>query len=323
VEIRQVRYFLAVAELRNFARASEQLHVVQPAVSQQIRRLEHELGARLFHRTTRTVELTPMGIEFLKHAREIVAAVDRARDVVQRKGQGPCALRVGTGSGLGTLIGDALQELSRHRPGLTVELVRLPEQQRLLRLAEGKLAAAIVREASQPLCDGLERTPVFRENLIAALPAVRTTVRRSTVRLEELAAMPARLPERDQNPVLLDALSCACQSIGVTLSTIPAGADEDMLALIAAGLPSWTVFYPQKAQILARRSLRGVALRRIVAPAVSVTTSIVTRTDSPEARAFVDAFRTIATMNAGPSKGPARSSPGWRPTTLGYRQSQK
>jgi DNA-binding transcriptional LysR family regulator len=313
VEIRQVRYFLAVAETRHFARASEELHVVQPAVSQQIRRLEHELGARLFHRTTRAVELTAAGIEFLKHARGIVAAVDRARDEVLRKGQGVSTLRVGTGSGLGARIGDALQELSRRRPDLIVELFRLPEQQRLRRLAEGKLAAAIVRGANQPLSDGLERIPVICESLIAALPAARTTVRRRTVRLDELATMPARLPERDQNPVLMDALSCACQRIGLTLSTLPAGADEDMLALIAAGSPSWTVFYPQKAQILARRLLRGVALRRIVAPAVNITTSIVTRTDSPEARTFVDAFQKIATLKAGPSEDPSRISRGWRP----------
>lgn len=307
MEIRQLRYFLAVAELRHFGRAAEQLHIVQPAVSQQIRRLEHELGGQLFHRTTRTVELTPTGVAFLTHAREILAAVDRASHVARQPHDGKTTLRVGTGSGLGDLLSVVLAELAGREPELTVELVRLPEQQRLLRLAEGKLAAAIVRGTSDPLPDGIVYVPVLSQALIAALPAARTTPRRRTVRLAELAAMPARLPERDQNPALLDPLTAAFQHAGLTLRRIPPGSDEDMLALISTGAPSWTVFYPHKAQLLARQPLRGVALRRIATPPVTVTTSIALRTDSPEAQAFTDAFR--ATASSKPDQPPTQRSP--------------
>jgi DNA-binding transcriptional LysR family regulator len=256
VEIRQVRCFLAVAELRHFGRAAEQLHIVQPAVSQQIRRLEHELGGQLFRRTTRKVELTPAGVAFLDHAHEIVAAVDRASQAVRQMSSLNSTLRVGTGSGLGDLLTLVLEESSRRWPDLTIDLVRLPEQQRLRQLTEGKLAAAIIRGTLSPLPDGVERIPLISEALIAALPATHTTSRRRTVRLDELAAMPARLPERDQNPVLLDSLSAAYQRVGATLRSIPAGTDEDMLALIATGPPSWTVFYPHKAELLDRQSPR-------------------------------------------------------------------
>lgn len=294
VEIRQVRCFLAVAELRHFGRAAEQLHIVQPAVSQQIRRLERQLGAPLFRRTTRTVELTPAGTAFLEHAREIIAAVDRASDVVQQTRQGSPALRVATGSGLGDLLGGVLEELARRQPDLAVELVRLPERQRLRQLADGRIGAAVVRGTTDPLPEGVERVPVLSETLVAALPAVRTTPRRRTVRLSELAPMPARLPEREENPVLLDALSAAFQRVGVSLRRIPSGTDEDMLALIASGPPSWTVFYPHKAELLRRQSPHGVALRRIVSPPVSVVTHIALRNDNPDARVFADAFRAKA-----------------------------
>jgi DNA-binding transcriptional LysR family regulator len=294
VEIRQVRCFLAVAELRHFGRAAERLHIVQPAVSQQIRRLERQLGAPLFHRTTRTVELTPAGAAFLEHAREIIAAVDRATHVVQQARQGSPVLRVATGSGLGDLLGDVLEELARRQPDLAVELVRLPEQQRLRQLGDARIGAAIVRGTTDPLPEGAERIPVLSEALVAALPAVRTTPRRRTVRLSELAAMPARLPGREQNPVLHDALSAACQHAGVSLQRIPSGTDEDMLALIASGPPSWTVFYPHKAELLRRQSPRGVVLRRIASPPVSVVTYIAVRNDNPNARVFADAFRAQA-----------------------------
>jgi DNA-binding transcriptional LysR family regulator len=294
VEIRQVRYFLAVAELKHFGRAAGQLHIVQPAVSQQIRRLEHELGVELFHRTTRAVELTPAGIAFLEHAREIVAAVERAGQAVHHARLSGPVLRIGTGSGLGDLIAEALEELARRQPDLTVELVRLPEQQRRRQLADGRLAAAIVRGAIGPLPDGVQCATVITEPLVAALPSGRTTPRRTTIRLGDLASMPARLPRRDQNAVLSDALIAACQRIGTPLRRIAGGTDEDMLALIATGPPSWTVFYPRKAEVLARQLPRGVAFRRIVSPPVTVTTSVITRTDSPEAQAFAASLRILA-----------------------------
>jgi hypothetical protein len=106
--------------------------------------------------------------------------------------------------------------------------------------------------------------------------------------------MPARLPRRDQNAVLSDALIAACQRIGMPLRRIAGGTDEDMLALIATGPPSWTVFYPRKAEVLARQLPRGVAFRRIVSPPVTVTTSVITRTDSPEAQAFAASLRILA-----------------------------
>src|SRR4051794_772861 len=79
VELRQLRYFVTVAEEQGFGRAAERLHVVQPAVSQQIRRLERELGVALFERSTRHVRLSPAGERLLPEARTALAAADRVR----------------------------------------------------------------------------------------------------------------------------------------------------------------------------------------------------------------------------------------------------
>lgn len=81
MEIRQLAYFTAVAEELNFGRAAERLHIVQPAVSQQVRRLERELDVPLFDRSSRHVRLTPAGERLLPEARAVLAAADRVRQV--------------------------------------------------------------------------------------------------------------------------------------------------------------------------------------------------------------------------------------------------
>ena len=310
MEIRQVRCFLAVAELRHFGHAAEQLHIVQPAVSQQIRRLERELGVDLFHRTTRTVELTSAGEAFLAHAQRILDAVGAATQAIRQIGTSRSTLRVGTSSGLGDLLQQSLEEIARHSPDLTVDLVRVPEQQRLRQLIQGKLSAAIVRAATGPLPDGIERVPIFTEALVAAIPAFLTSPRRRTVRLDELATMPIRLPDRDQSPVLVDALVVAYQYIGRTIQRAAAGTDEDMLTLIGtARPPSWTVFHPHKAALLARQSPHGVALRRIVTPSVRVTTSLAIRRDSADAQMLATALRTVVDATNSPPGAPGFLGP--------------
>jgi DNA-binding transcriptional LysR family regulator len=294
VELRQVRYFLAVAESRHFGRAADQLHVVQPAVSQQVSRLERELGVRLFNRDTRNVSLTAAGTAFLGPARTILAAVEQAAEAARDARQAGRILRVGTGSGLGDLLGAVLEELGRTDPDLSIEMARLKEPERLRGLAVGRLGAAVVRQPVASLPAGLSLHQIVTEPLVAALPAALTTPARRTVRLPELATIPARLPARKENPVLAAAIDLASQRAGVSVRRLPNGADDDMLALIGASPTSWTAFYPAKARTLARTAPRGVAFRRIAAPQITITTSLVIRDDSPDARAFLRAFRTCA-----------------------------
>jgi DNA-binding transcriptional LysR family regulator len=124
VEVRQLRYFVAVAEELHFGRAAERLHVAQPAVSQQVGRLERELGVRLLERTSRRVALTGDGRRLLDEARAALSAVDRVRAVAADLSAGRAAvMRVGTTPGVGPRLSRAAAKLRADVPDLTLTLV--------------------------------------------------------------------------------------------------------------------------------------------------------------------------------------------------------
>ena len=124
MEIRLLRSFVAVAEERHFGRAAERLHMAQPPLSQQIRRLEVQLGVTLLHRTTRSVELAPAGEVLLVRAREILAAVDSAVEDTLRAARGEFGrLAVGfTGSATYALLPQVAAALRGALPGVVLDL---------------------------------------------------------------------------------------------------------------------------------------------------------------------------------------------------------
>ena len=241
MELRQLRYFVTLAEELHFGRAAERLHIVQPAVSQQLRRLEAELGARLIDRSTRRVALTAAGERFLPEARATLAAAERARDVVA----GRATLRLGTSTGLGARLPRLLAELARLAPDRVVELVRVPAPARLRQVADGTLDAALVRGA--PEHPGVRLEPVWCDPLVVALPGSHP----DTVALTRLRDLPVRLPPRAANPPLYDLVTAACRAAGFQPALAPALNDQDMLAAIATGPPTWTVYYRAQAAALA------------------------------------------------------------------------
>ncbi|WP_331738213.1 LysR family transcriptional regulator [Streptomyces sp. NBC_01276] len=281
MELRQVRYFAAVAEELHFGRAAERLHIGQPTVSQQIRRLEREFGLELFDRTTRTVTLTRAGQVFLPYARALLDTGRAASGAMAGlRTERDATLRVGTGTGLGRRLGELLSDLAERAPALLVELVGVPLTTRLGQVRDGELDAAFVRGADPR--PGLELLPLWEEELVAALPARHPLAAGADVDLADLtgpAGLPLRIAAREENPPLVDAVTAACRAAGFEpVPGPPFTNDQDTLAAIAAGRPTWTVYYAAQAAI---QPAPGVAFRPFTTPAPTVPTSLAVRPGPP------------------------------------------
>ena len=248
VELRQLEYFVAVAEELHFGRAAANLSVGQPAVSQQVARLERELGAQLFDRSARTVRLTAAGTLFLPEARAVLAAAERARRVA-RDGvrQASQTLRLGSSAGMGNRLTSVLQSLSELLPSTTTELVRAPTRARLERVASGQLDAAFVRGVTS--APGVELIEVWQDRLLVVLPTSYGIGQRDTVRLSDLADLPLRIVPRQKNAPLFDLVMDACSRAGFApVLGGHVGSLDDLIAAVGSGRPSWTVIYEPQAQ---------------------------------------------------------------------------
>lgn len=288
MELHQVRYFVSVAEELHFGRAAERLHVVQPTVSQQVRRLEREFGLDLFDRTTRTVTLTAPGRAFLPHARAILQTVCAATEAMAAlRAEQESTLRLGTNVGLGTRLGALLTALAERAPQLMVELVSVPTATRLQQVREGELDAAFIRGVAHS--PDLELLPLWRDVLVAALPARHPLAAQREVALTDLPDLPLRLVSREANPPLADIVVGACRAAGFEPVMGPAfTTDQDTLAAIACGRPSWTVYYETQARI---QPAPGVTFRPFAEPAPAVRTCLAVRPGPPSPRltALLDA----------------------------------
>ncbi|MFE0733849.1 LysR family transcriptional regulator [Streptomyces sp. NPDC058855] len=201
MELRQLRYFVAVADAGGFGAAAERLTIVQSAVSQQVRRLERELGVVLFERTTRRVRLSAAGERLLPEARTVLAAADRtARIAADIAAGADGVLRLGAVHAPGDRIPRLLAGLAAHAPGVQVRLHRLPVTERLAAVREGELDAALVR--ALPAAPGLELLPLWQDPLLVALPAGHPLAAREALRLEDLAGLPLRLAPPGRQPAL-------------------------------------------------------------------------------------------------------------------------
>jgi DNA-binding transcriptional LysR family regulator len=212
VELRQLEYFVAVAEQMHFGRAAATLSIGQPAISQQIARLERELGILLIDRSGRTVRLTEAGGRFLPEARAVLAAVERARGSVADPVR---TVRLGSSAGLGDRLGSVLQALGELLPTTATELVRVPTRARLERVASGQLDAAFVRGVTS--APGVELIEVWRDRLLVVLPASQD---HGPIGLDELAALPLRIVPRRLNPPLVDLVLTACAEAGFTRCSV-------------------------------------------------------------------------------------------------------
>ncbi|MEO3784706.1 LysR substrate-binding domain-containing protein [Actinocorallia sp. B10E7] len=190
MELRQLEYFVAVAEERNFTRAAERVRISQSGVSAQIRQLERELGAELFDRSARTATLTVAGKAALEHARAALAA---AEAVGQAVGEVSDLIRgrLTVGMVIGctvTPLFDALAAFHRAHPGVELSLLEDNSDRLVEEVRAGTVDLALIGAAAAP--EGLESLTIVSERLVAAVPPSHPLAERRQVTLDDLCAHP-------------------------------------------------------------------------------------------------------------------------------------
>ncbi|EMG37862.1 transcriptional regulator [Desulfocurvibacter africanus PCS] len=237
MDVRQLRYFLAVAEELHFGRAAERLHMAQPPLSQQIRKLEEELGATLFRRTSRSVVLTRAGEVLLVEARDILRAMDRATQKVRDTAHGLAGTIVMglMGPALDTAVPEVLARFRQKYPDVTLHLEELLTGAQIERLLAGTLDCGIVRLFEQEV-SGLATRLIHREPYVLALPAGHALARRKRVRLGQLDGQPLIIFPRRMQPMLHDAMLAALLRAGARMHISQEALTKlTTLALVAAG----------------------------------------------------------------------------------------
>jgi DNA-binding transcriptional LysR family regulator len=238
MELRHLRYFVAVAEECHFGRAAERLHMAQPPLSQQIRQLEAELGVELLHRTTRKVSLTAAGARYLERARAVLAAVEHAGEEVGRVAAGEIGrVAIGfIGSATYALLPQLARQLREEFPDINFDFkgeMLTPDQ--TVALHDGTIDIALMRT---PVRDpDLEVRVLRRESLVVAVPEQHPLARVETVRIAQLRDEPFITYPSGHRSVLHDAVLGACQRAGFQPRQVVQVAETSTLVVfVAAGI---------------------------------------------------------------------------------------
>ncbi|SEF23713.1 DNA-binding transcriptional regulator, LysR family [Amycolatopsis pretoriensis] len=239
MQLHQLAYFVAVAEHRHFTRAADQVRVAQPSLSQQIRTLEHDLGAPLFHRIRGNVSLTEAGEVLLPIARRILADAETARLAIRELDElDRGRVRLGAPPSLCTgLLPAMLSAFRRRYPGIQLELQESGSRDLRQRLSEGALDLALL--AAAPTDPHLAATPLLLEELVVISPAD-APLRKTRLDVRELADVPLVMFRRGYD--VREATVNACRAAGFEPSFAIEGGEMDaVLELVRAGVGSAVV----------------------------------------------------------------------------------
>ena len=291
MELRHLRFFVAVAEELHFTRAAARLHIGQPPLSQQIQSLEAELGVALFHRTKRSVRLTEAGAHLLGRAREILAASGGVAGELQRIARGESGeLRIGfTSSGL--LIPEVRRALRAYRadfPGVSLRLSEMYTHAQFAALGAGELDIGFVRFNDMDAIAGLDLAILRRDRLCLVVPeehrfAARETVTIAECRDEVFIGYPA-----GAGASLSDHLARLCAAAGFSPRVTQEARDaQTQFGLVAAGIGVAVLAEPLRVI-----RVEGVRFIPFADPNADLCMALATRSDeaSPRVQGFVQAL---------------------------------
>lgn len=292
MELRHLRYFVAVAEEKHFGRAASRLTMAQPPLSQQIKALEDELGVQLLRRSTRRVELTDAGAAYLPRARAVLAEVDEAGREARAVAAGVVGRLVVAcvGSATYSLLPRLARGLAEELPGIDFEFrgeVLVPDQ--VQHLADGSVDIALLRPPIHH--PGLSMIELRHDRLLVAVPADDPLARRRSIRVADLAGRDLVGHAGRNGSVMRDRVVALCRAGGFE-PRVRAEVDETstLIALVAGGLGVAIVPAPVISLGLAGVSYRPLAGEHTVPLAVAH------RADRDEAHLHraIDAIRRLA-----------------------------
>jgi DNA-binding transcriptional LysR family regulator len=277
MELRHLRYFVAVAEELHFGRAAERLFIAQPPLSQQIQQLERELGVSLFQRTSRRVQLTPAGEAFLPEARQVLSGLETAATVARRAARGETGwLGIGfAASATYDLLPSVLHDFRERFPEIALSLRELNAAEQALALHDRSIHVGFARPyVEQP---EMRVEAVLREPFLVALPESHPLARQSDLALSQLANAPfVSFPEQPL-PSYAEVVRTVCEAAGFTPHVVQEVREmQTAISLVAAGLG--IALLPASVQHLHRDGVVYCPLRE---PAPRTELAVVSRQDDP------------------------------------------
>ncbi|HFX1123483.1 TPA: LysR substrate-binding domain-containing protein [Pseudomonas aeruginosa] len=289
MELRHLRYFIAVAEELHFGRAAERLGISQPPLSQQIQALEEEIGARLFERTNRRVELTGAGRLFLDESRQVLAQVDKAVLLARRAHLGELGeLKIGFTSSapFTSTIPSSIHAFRKAYPDVHLDLQEMSSRQVLKALLEESLQVGVIRPLALP--DAVHWVELFREPLVAVLRADHPLAAGSEdgLAIAALAEEPFVFFPRSYVTGLYDQVIALTRQAGFS----PRIAQEASEAMTIIGLVSAGLGVSILPASFRRTRVDGVVYRTLSDPEATTAVWLVRRQNegSPLALSFID-----------------------------------
>lgn len=288
MDLRRLRYFVAVAEELHFGRAAKRLHVSQPPLSQQIRQLESQLGVRLFERNRREVHLTEAGRLLLDRARPLLAEVERIEQYMAQAAAGTAgSIRVGfVSSAAYDLLPRILRVFQHRHPDVGLTLEEMTTRQQVDALRDWRLDVGLLRP---PVDDRhVQLTNLTVERVFAALPAAHPLARRADVPLAALRDEPFVFFPRGIGQSLYEDVLSVCRQAGFAPRVVQEAAEmQTIISLVSSGIgvslvpEAVTAFRPP--HVLYRRVRNAHALLAL---------ALAKRSD--ERSPLLDAFRAAA-----------------------------
>lgn len=238
MDLKQIRYFIAVAEDEHFGRASDRIHIAQPAISRQIQLLEAELGVLLFERLSRGVRLSAAGAAFRDHCVRILDDLAHAVSETQAVARGEAGLlklgfiEVAAWSGT---IPNAIMAFQKSNPSVRLTMSSMTTLDQIDGIHNGRIDAGFLY--NPPGETPLTALPISQHKILLAVPANSDFAKRQSVHISELAGQPFISFNRRESPAYSDELHRALFNAGLVIDVVHEAENEaEMLALVTIGL---------------------------------------------------------------------------------------